>query len=116
VLLDALEAGAPGALAVNAYLNADGTEASIVQLMRDANSIKDFWRILHQHTGRSLGELADTTDVQVFGSVGDIAIERTRHSLVRVARSCRSTSTGSHDWLPATRRGHDPLRAVVLSA
>jgi erythromycin esterase-like protein len=79
-LLDALEAEDPDALAVNAYIDADGTEASIVQLMPDAESIKDFWRILHQRTGRSLGDFAGTTGVQVYGSLGNIAIERTRHS------------------------------------
>ena len=79
-LLHALEAEDRDALAVNAYINAEGTEASIVQLTPDAESIKRFWRILHQRTGRSLGDLATTTGVQTYGSLGDIAIERTRHS------------------------------------
>jgi hypothetical protein len=79
-LLEALEAGEAGALAVNAYMNAGRTEASIVQLASDAESIKRFWRILHQRTGRSLDELANTTGVQVYGSLGDITLERTRHS------------------------------------
>lgn len=52
-LLGALEAEEPDPLPVNAYLNADRTEASIVQLSSDAESIKRFWRILHQRTGRS---------------------------------------------------------------
>ena len=78
-LLDALEAEDPDALAVNAYINAEGTEASIVQVTQDAESIKRFWRILHQRIGRSLGDLANTTGVQVYGSLGDIALERTRH-------------------------------------
>lgn len=79
-LLAALEVELPEAFAINAYINADGTEASIVQLTPDAESIKRFWRILHQHTGRSLGDLANTTGVQTYGPFGDIAIERTRHS------------------------------------
>lgn len=79
-LLDALEAEEPETLAINAYVNADGTEASIVQFTQDAESIKRFWRILHQRTGRSLDDLATTTGVHVYGSLGDIAIERTRHS------------------------------------
>lgn len=79
-LLDALEAEEPDALSVNAYISADRTEASIVQFVSDAESIKRFWRILHRRTGRSLDDLAITTCVQVYGSLGDIALERTRHS------------------------------------
>ena len=79
-LLQDLEAEEPGALAVHAYLNADRTEASIVQLTQDAQAIKRFWRILHQRTGRFLDDLADTTGVQVYGSLGDIALGWTRHS------------------------------------
>lgn len=79
-LLNTLEAEEPDALAINAYIRTDGTQASIVQLTRDVESIKRFWRILHQHTGRSLADLANTTGVQLYGSHGDIALERTRHS------------------------------------
>ena len=80
-LLEALETEEPGALAINAYINGDGTEAAIVQLTPDAESIKRFWQILHQHTGRALSELVKSpTSVQMFGPSGDIALERTSHS------------------------------------
>lgn len=79
-LIQALEAEERGALAVNAYLNADSTEASIVPLAPAAEWVRRFWQILHQRTGRSLDDLADITGVQVYGSLGDIALERTRHA------------------------------------
>lgn len=80
-LLEVLEADAPNALAINAYLNADGTEAAIVQLMPDADSIKHYWRVVHQQTGRMLGRLVENpTSVQIYGSPGDVMLEPTRHS------------------------------------
>ena len=80
-LLDVLEAEDPRALAINAYLNPDGTEAGIILVMPNADSIKQYWRGLHQHTGRTLGKLVeDPTSVQIYGAMGDLMLERTRHS------------------------------------
>lgn len=79
-LLDALEAEDPDALAVNAYINADGTEASIVQLTPDQSRSSAFGGSSISGPGGSLADLATTTAVQTYGPLGDIAIERTRHS------------------------------------
>jgi hypothetical protein len=68
-------------LAINAFLNADRTEAAIVQIMPDSDSIKDYWRIVHQHTGRTLSQLVENpTSVQIYGAPGGLMLERTRHS------------------------------------
>ena len=80
-LLDVLEANEPRALAINAYLDADGTEASIVLIAPDADAIKRYWRVVHQHTGRTLGQVVENpTSVQIYGATGDLMLERTRHS------------------------------------
>ena len=47
-LVNALEASDRSALAVNAYLNEEGTEAAIVQISSDPDSIKHYWRTVHQ--------------------------------------------------------------------
>ena len=80
-LLDALEANEPRALAINAYLAADGTEASIVLIVPDADAIKRYWRVVHQHSGQTLGSLVENpTSVQIYGAMDDLMLERTRHS------------------------------------
>jgi hypothetical protein len=49
--------------------------------MPDADSIKQYWRVVHQHTGRALGQfLEDPSSVQIYGATGDLHLPRTRHS------------------------------------
>lgn len=80
-LFKALEANEPRALAVNAYLNDDRTEVAIVQVHPDADAVKDYWRVIHQRTGREIGLFLDApTSTQVFGDSGGLILERTRHS------------------------------------
>jgi SAM-dependent methyltransferase len=78
-LFKVLEANEPGVLAVNAYLNEGGTEAAIVQLHPDAASVQRFWRVLHQHSGRTLEQFAEAaTGFQVFGTPSDVILRRAR--------------------------------------
>lgn len=80
-LFEILEATEPRALAVNAYLNEDGTEVTIVQIHPDADAVKDYWRVVHQHTGREIGQFLEApTSTEVFGDPGGLVLERTRHS------------------------------------
>lgn len=80
-LTDVLEASMPRLLAINAYVNADGTEAAIVQLHPDPGSMKEYWRVLHAQTGQAFGQFVErTAAVQVYGATGDVDLERTRHS------------------------------------
>lgn len=80
-LFEVLEVNQPRALAVNAYLNRDGTEVAIVQFHPDLASIKEYWKVVHQHTGRELAEFLDApTSTQIYGDLGDTPLERTRHS------------------------------------
>ena len=80
-LIDVLEASAPRVLAINAYVNADGTEAAIIQVHPDAGSMKEYWRVVHAHTGQAFGQFVErSTSVRVYGATGDVDLERTRHS------------------------------------
>lgn len=80
-LFEFLEANEPRVLAINAYVNEDGTEATIVQVHPDADSLKDYWRAVHKHTGRALEQYVEApTSVQVYGAPSEIVLERTRHS------------------------------------
>lgn len=78
-LLTVLEANEPRLLAVNAYADEDGTEATIVQVHQDAASVQRYWQLLHQHTERALGQLVDaTTSFQVYGTPTDPMLRRAR--------------------------------------
>jgi len=80
-LFKVLEANEPRLLAINAYLNEDGTEAAIVQVHPDAGSIKHYWQVVHQHTGRAFGQFVDaTTNFQVYGTPSDAILKRARQN------------------------------------
>jgi len=78
-LFKVLDANEPRALAVNVYVNEDGTEASMVQVHPGAASLEQFWQALHKHTGRALGDFVGaTTSFQVYGAPSDVALRRAR--------------------------------------
>lgn len=80
-LFGVLEANVPGLLAINGYLNEGGTEAAIVQVHIDSASMKQYWKVLHQHTGRDIAQFVDaTTNTDVYGDPSGVVLERTRHS------------------------------------
>jgi len=80
-LFGVLEPNVPGLLAINAYLDEKGTEAAIVQVHTDVASMKEYWKVLHQHTGRDIAQYVDaTTSTDVFGDPSGVVLERTRHS------------------------------------
>ena len=80
-LFRVLEQNGPRALAVNAYVNKERTEVSIVQVHPDPDSIKEYWKTVHQHTGRELSQFLDApTSTQVYGDASDLVLARTRHS------------------------------------
>jgi hypothetical protein len=78
-LFKVLEANEPRLLAINAYVNGDSTEAAIVQVYPDAASVKHYWQVVHQHTGRALGQFVDATmGFQVYGKPSDAILKRAR--------------------------------------
>jgi hypothetical protein len=80
-LFGVLEQNEPRALAINAYVNGEGTEVAIVQVHPDGASIKEYWKAVHEHTGRELAQFLDApTSTQVYGDTSDLVLARTRHS------------------------------------
>jgi hypothetical protein len=77
-VLEQLEANEPGAISADAYVADDGRQAAVVLRGTDTDSIRNYWRVVHQHTGRALQQFADPTAVQVYGPSAGIAPER-RH-------------------------------------
>ncbi len=102
-LFEVLEQNEPRALAINAYINGEETEVAIVQVQPDAASIKEYWKAVHQHTGRELAQFLDApTSVQVYGEPGDHGPARTRHSAASgVAVSIKPEHVGGFTRLSA---------------
>lgn len=105
-LFDVLEAKAPRALAVNASVNVEGTEMAIVQVHQDATSIREFWKVIHQHSGRELAQFVDApTSTQVFGNPGDLGVARTKHAAESGAEvSAKTEHLGGFIRLPAAAK------------
>ena len=103
-LFTVLEANEPRLLAVNAYVNEDGTEAAIVQVHPDAASVQHYWQVLHQHAGRAFGQFVDaTTSFQVYGTPSEVVLRRSRqHAESGVAVSVKPRHLGGFTRLPAT--------------
>ncbi len=74
-----IEANEPRLLAVNAYVNEDGTEATFVLVHPDAASMELHEKVAHEHTERARREFLDAaTSVQVYGKPGDVVLEKTK--------------------------------------
>ncbi len=99
-----LEANEPRLLAINAYVNEEGTEAAIVQIHPDAASIRHYWQAVHQHTGRELWQFVDaTTNFQVYGTPSDVMLKRARQNAESgVAVNVKPEHLGGFTRLPAT--------------
>ncbi len=75
-----IEANEPRLLAVNAYVNEDGTEATFVLVHPDAASMELHEKVAHEHTERARREFLDAaTSVQVYGKPSDVVLEKTKH-------------------------------------
>ncbi|MBI3972481.1 MAG: hypothetical protein HY332_14465 [Chloroflexi bacterium] len=77
-LFKILEAIEPRVLAINAYVNEDGTEATIVQVHPDAASLEHHHQVAHEHTERAHQFLDATTSIQVYGKPSDVILKRAR--------------------------------------
>jgi len=92
----AIEASEPRLLALNAYLNEDGTEVTFVQVHRDAASMA------HEHTARALPFLDAITSMQVYGTPSDRVLSVARgHAQSGVSVSVNPKYLGGFTRLPA---------------
>src|SRR5919199_2060971 len=74
-----IETNEPRLLAINAYINEDGTEVSFIQVHPDAASMEFHEKVAHEHTERARREFLDaTTSLQVHGKPSDVLLEGTR--------------------------------------
>ena len=78
-LFKVLEANEPRLLAINAYVNEDGTEVSFVLVHPDAASMELHHQVAHEHTKRARREFLDAaTSIQVYGKPSDAVLEKTK--------------------------------------
>lgn len=80
----AIEANEPRLLAMNAYVDEDGTEVTFVHVHPDAASMDLHEKAGHEHTERARTQFLDaTTSLQVYGELSDEVLE----GATRLARS-----------------------------
>jgi hypothetical protein len=74
--LTVVESNEPRLLALNAYVNEDGTEVTFVQVHPDAASLEHHQRVAHEHTRRSRQFLGAITSIQVYGTPNDVILKK----------------------------------------
>jgi hypothetical protein len=119
-----LEASEPRALAINAYVNEDGTEVTFVQVHPDAASKEHHSRVAHEHVERARQFLDTTTSIQVYGKPSNVVLEKARqHADSGVPVSVKPEHLGGFTRLPATAGRtpatsqtdwHEPLRLLPV--
>jgi quinol monooxygenase YgiN len=70
-LVDVVEANEPRMIAFNGYVNEDETEANVVQVHPDADSMLLHMQVAREHITRGTEELLDTKDIQIYGTPND---------------------------------------------
>ena len=74
-----IEANEPRLLAIHAYTDEAGTEATFVQVHPDAASMEFHMQVAREHIERAYGQFLDaSTSVQVYGTPSDAVLEMTR--------------------------------------
>jgi hypothetical protein len=74
--VDYIEASEPRLIAFNQYVNADRTEASVVQVHPDAASMEFHLDVVRSHARRAFEEThAGTTRIQLFGHATDAILD-----------------------------------------
>ncbi len=80
-LVEFVESNEPRMIAFNIYANADGTEASVVQVHPDADSMLFHMQLLHEHIASAYDEdsaLDVTTSNQIYGTPSEAVLEMIR--------------------------------------
>jgi quinol monooxygenase YgiN len=78
-LFKAIEAKEPGTLALNAYLNEQGTEVNFVHVYADAASMEVHETVAHADTSKVSEEFLEvTTSLQIYGKPNDMILKKTR--------------------------------------
>ena len=64
----------PQLLGFNFYMNDDETEATIVQVHPDADSMLVHMRVASEHITKGTDELLETKDIQIYGEPNDTVL------------------------------------------
>jgi len=75
-LVDFVEANEPRLIAFNEYVNDDGTEAAVVQIHPDAESMAFHMEVIAERGAAAYAATVDaTTNIQVFGTPSNAVLE-----------------------------------------
>ena len=79
-LIEFIEANEPRLIAFNEYGNGNGTEVGVVQIQRDADSMRFHMGVVAERAAVAYAETVEaTTSVQVFGMPSDAILEMLEH-------------------------------------
>ena len=70
-LVDIVEAKEPQLIAFNAYMNEEGTEAAVVQIHPDVDSMAFHMQVAAEHIGAS-SRFLTTQRIDIYGAMNDI--------------------------------------------
>ena len=73
-----VEANEPRMIAINFYVNEEGSELSVVQVHPDAASMEFHMQLLRERIKSSTGAFFDTKGIQVYGAASDGVLEMMR--------------------------------------
>jgi hypothetical protein len=97
-----MEANEPRLVALNGYVNEDGTEVSFVQVHLDVASLEHYQQVAHEHMAAGRPFLKATTSIQVYGKPSDLVLERAgRHARLGVSVSVKPEHLGGFTRLQA---------------
>jgi len=64
----------PRLLGFNIFLSDDGTEATVVQIHPDADSMLTHMQVAQEHIEKGAAELLDTQEIRIFGPPNDAVL------------------------------------------
>jgi quinol monooxygenase YgiN len=78
-LVEVVEANEPRLIAFNVYVNEDGTEATIVQVHPDPDSMLFHMQVAREHISKAYQSVLEKTKrIDVYGKPSDAALETIR--------------------------------------
>ena len=77
-LVEVIEAEEPRLIAFNAYVNEDGTEAAIVQVHPDADSMEFHMQVVGKHIEAS-AQFLETMRIEIYGTPSSSVVAMIEH-------------------------------------
>jgi hypothetical protein len=73
-LAELVEEREPQLLGFNLFLSDDGTEATVIQIHPNADSMLTHMKVAQEHIEKGAAELLDTREIRIFGSPNDAVL------------------------------------------